>query len=438
MQLAYRIPPNRAQAGTRAAKWINPEKNELLIPTREAAYEKIRAIEKNLKAQMPRHKRAELLIARAMIFEALGTPDMVGAAEDAWKMTKTAITAHLMAVGYHHLGDMKQACAYYEQAYRFPHEAGFNIDLAYTQALLFQGKWSEAHKETLKLKKRMVYAAYLPEWDGKPCKELSIVSEGGFGDIIHTGRWIPLIQKMVEKVTVYLPPYFFETGFVDLMRAQSWCPEVKLLTETPQKVPAVGFFDLPAIFDVQPDSIPAPLKFEVDAGRIAKFRKYLGLPGGLPRVGFCWSARAMETPLCPSGVYRSLTEEQANRIITSTIDTVRLVSLQKGHDELLAPMIRPPITDWSDTAAVIANLDAVISVDTAVMHLAASMGKPVYVPLSGALDWKFGLAETSTPWYPTARLFKNNEFGFDRAVDNLIEFINGQFHNHTVVHHPVC
>jgi len=417
MQLAY----NRAQVGTRAAKWINPKQGELLIPDRASAFKQIDALERQLKGQMPRHKRAELLIARAMILEAVGSKKMLEAASDAWDFSKTAITAHLMAVGHHHFGQMDEACKYYTLAYKYPHEEGFNIDLAYTQALLFQGNWTAAHKMTLGLKKRMVYAAYLPEWDGKLCPELSIISEGGFGDITHCGRWIPILRDMGIKVTVYLPPYFFEHGFVDLMKRQSWCPDVKLLTETPQKVPAIGFFDLPAIFNVQPNNIPPSLTFEADPELV---RKYSYLRGGLPQVGFCWAARAMETPLCPDGVYRSLTEQQANQIISASIDKVRLVKLQKGFEELLGPMARPEIQSWEDTAAIIANLDAVITVDTAVAHLAAAMGKPTYVLLSGAYDWKYREANNDKcEWYPSMTLVRNNDFGFDNAVSSLCEQI---------------
>jgi len=413
MQFAY----DRAKVGSRAAKWINPKKDELLIPDRETAFKAIASFDRQLKGLMPKHKRAEILIARAMVWEALGQPEMVQAASDAWNCTKTATTAHLMAVGYHHTGNIKEACKFYERAYQYPHEAGFNIDLAYTQALLFQGKWTEAHEQTLKLKKRMVYAAYLPEWDGQPCEKLSLVSEGGFGDIIHTGRWILTLKELVKNLTVYLPPYFFETGFVDLMRAQIWAPEIKLLTETPQNVPAVGFFDLPAVFNVQPDTIPPPLPFSTNAES--------HVSGEKPRIGFCWAARQSETPLVPSGVYRALTDEQAVRIIQQTSDKLHWVNLQKG--ESLAGVQNVNLNAWPDTAAVIANLDAVVCVDTAIAHLAASMGKPTYVLLSGAIDWKFGLHETLCPWYPTMRLFKNNAWGFDAAVQNLIDFLKQEF-----------
>jgi len=427
VQFAY----DRARVGTRAAQWINPKKDELLIPNRKTAYALIEKFDRQLQAKLPKHKQAEILIAKSMIYEALGDQKMMQAAEEAFKITKTSTTAHMMAVAHHHFGRLQEACTYYTLAYRFPHEEGFNVDLAYTQALLFQGKWSEAHRMTLGLKKRMVYAAYLPEWNpAVPTASLSIVSEGGFGDIIHTGRWIPIIQEMVGNVTVYLPPFFFEHGFVDLMRKQPWCPEIKVLTDCPQDVPAVGFFDLPAVFNVQPDAIPRSLTFKADPVCV---KKYTWLrSNGLPLIGFCWAARQMETPLAPAGVYRSLTDTQADRIVAASVDKIRLVKLQLGMDELLAPMARPEISSWEDTAAIIENLDAVITVDTAVAHLAAAMGKPTYVLLSGASDWKFGLSGDTCPWYPTMKLIRNDGFGFDHAVEKCIETIeNAQFYNHS-------
>jgi len=422
MQYAF----NRAQVGTRAAEWINPKKGELLIPDRNTAYKHIASFERDLKKTMPRHKRAELLIARAMVLEAIGDQAMMPAAEEAFAFTKTSTTAHMMAVAHHHFGRIREACSYYELAYRFPHETGFNVDLAYTQALLFQGKWSEAHRMTLGLKKRMVYAAYLPEWDRRST-ELSLISEGGFGDLIQCGRWIPILRDMGKKVTIYLPPFFFDARFVALWRKQSWCPEIRVLTDAPKDVPAVGFFDLPAVFDVQPDNIPPSLTFQPDKLFVKKHQgiRDSRFPNAtLPTVGFCWAARQQEVPLVEDGIYRALAEQQAERILQAGFEKIRFVNLQKDLkiDQFAAPLIvRPEIRSWEDTAAIIENLDAVITVDTAVAHLAAAMGKPTYVLLSGASDWKFGMSGETTPWYPTMKLVRNDGWGFENAVRSVSE-----------------
>src|SRR6266403_1006290 len=364
MQVAY----DRARVGTRAAEWINPKQGELLIPDRETAYKLISSFEgqlkgrlpwhKNTRGSIPAHKRAELLIARAMVYEAVGDPKMMQATEEAFKFTKTSTTSHMMAVAHHHFGRLQQACTYYELAYRFPHEEGFNVDLAYTQALLFQGKWSEAHRMTLGLKKRMVYAAYLPEWKKTvPTPSLSIVSEGGFGDLIYCWRWVP----QCPNPTIYLPLFFFEHGFVDLLRQQPGCSPIKLLTETPQKMPAVGFFDLPAVFDMRPDNIPPSVVIKADPALSEKYRmvRTNHFPNAkIPTVGFCFAAKQQETPLVEPGTYRSLTESQAERILCAGFEKVRFVNLQKDLkiDQFAAPLlVRPEINNWSDTAAIIDN-----------------------------------------------------------------------------------
>jgi hypothetical protein len=405
----------------RATRRHVPGKEDTLVSSKEQAETLISKLEKKIDdRRTDKHSKAVYLCARAVLYEALGDRAMLDAARDAFNYSRTAQTAALYAVALHHFGRIKEALRLYEQSYRYPHESGWEIDIGYSGALLFQNKWQEAWPIIKQLKKRMVYAAYLPFWDGKPCKQVSVLSEGGFGDLIHNSRYLPLIQA--DKVTVYLPPYFFESGFVDLCRRQPWFPEIKLLTEVPMKVPAAGFFDLPALFNATPETIPpCPvwLHKNVQPPEIAQKRA---------SVGFCHAARAMETPLCPDGVYRSLTKEQADRI-QREVD-VNWISLQKDNN--------PNLKSWEDTAALIANLDLVVTVDTGVMHLAAAMGKPTWVILSGAVDWKFGLEGDTCIWYPTTKLFRNNDFGFENAVQQVIEALNAKFNNQAIGHSAVC
>lgn len=212
---------------------------------------------------------------------------------------------------------------------------------------------------------------------------------------------------------------FFESGFVELARQQPWYPEIKPLISTPMKTVATGFFDLPGIFEQTLETLFPASKWKVSEQR----HSGMSANGDKPRVGFCWAAGAAETPLCPKGVYRSLTYEQAENIIRKT-DGINWVSLQHNPPNNLG-IDAPEIKSWMDTAKIIADMDAVITVDTAVMHLAASMGKPVWLILSGASDWKFGIEDDTCLWYPNVRLFRNNEFGFESAVNNLITAING-------------
>jgi hypothetical protein len=394
----------------RATRLLTPGHDETLIYTAEQAREILTFIQEEL-PKADRRRRAELLLANASIYQALGSPEMLEVALETAKEVKTAQAAALVAVAYHMNGRIRESVQWTDIAYRRPHEAGYEIDLNYANSLLFKSDWSKAWPVILKLKKRMVYAAYLKTWTAGTTEPVSVISEGGFGDIIHTSRYIPLMNA---PATVYLPPYFFEHGFVDLMKRQPWMPPIKKLVETPQHVPAVGFFDFPAVFNTSPETIPPSPTWVADPARVEMFRKkFESLPR--PLVGFVHEARAMETPLCPKGVYRALTTEQELALKGTIGEHATLVDLQYGSN--------PDLKSWEDNAALIHNLDAVITVDTANLHLAASMGKPTWVLLSGASDWKFGLEGDTTPWYPSIRVFRNNAYGFDNAVSSVLAAI---------------
>jgi ADP-heptose:LPS heptosyltransferase len=73
--------------------------------------------------------------------------------------------------------------------------------------------------------------------------------------------------------------------------------------------------------------------------------------------------------------------------------------------------LRDELKDFADTAAIVANLDLVITVDTAVAHLAGALGKPVWILLTNAPDWRWFLEREDSPWYPTARLFRQSRHG---------------------------
>jgi len=393
----------------RGTRLLTPQLDETLIYNREQALQILDHVQKSLLSS--RH-RGKLLLARTAIYEALGDPKMLESALETAKEVKTAHAAALVAVAYHHHGRIKEALQWNEIAYKRPHDPGWEIDLNYLNTLLFRDDWPKAWKILLGLKKRMVHAAYLETWNGKPSVlPVSIISEGGFGDIIHTSRYIPLMNA---PATIYLPPFFFDSGFVDLARRQPWMPPIKLLTETPQNIPAVGFFDFPAVFETTPKTVPGSPIWIADPERVEFFNNKLQRTD-FPRVGFCREARAIETPLCPKGVYRALTTEQVDSIAAAISEHASLVDLQYGSN--------PDLKSWEDNAALIQNLDLVITVDTANMHLAASMGKKVWTILSGASDWKFGLSGETCVWYPTMRLFRNDAFGFDNAVQKVIAAI---------------
>ena len=404
----------------RATQINTPAKDETIVRTREEAFALIAQLDKKLAGNLNKQDRATYLMGRATLYEALGDILMLEAAQSAFAFTKTANSAALVAVAMHHFGRLKEANMWYERAFRYPHEEGYEIDIGYEGALLSGGgakEWLKAWKIVKKLKKRMCYAAGLPDWDGEPTKEVQILSEGGFGDLIINSRYLKMVTDRVERVTVFLPPFFFEHGFVELAEQNSWWPETKVLTECRAGILSAGFFDLPALFNTTPENVPPAPIWNAHARPII-------ITDNKPRIGFCWGAKAFETPLMQPGIYRTLTEEQTVRIIQQTSDKIHWVNLQHNATNNSGICDNPELKSWTDTADIISTLDAVVSVDTAVAHLSASLNKPTHVLLSGAVDWKYGIGGDRCLWYSMMKLWRNNDLGFENTVNNIITAIN--------------
>jgi hypothetical protein len=165
---------------------------------------------------------------------------------------------------------------------------------------------------------------------------------------------------------------------------------------------------LPLVFGTTLTTIPAAVPYVNAAGeKVAAWRERLG-PTSRRRVGLAWSG----SPGHKNDRNRSVPLAELTGLARAGVD---LISLQKEVREAdratleACPAIRhfgACLQDFDDTAALIANLDLVISVDTAVAHLAGALGKPVWILLPYAPDWRWLVGRTDSPWYPTARLYR--------------------------------
>jgi hypothetical protein len=180
----------------------------------------------------------------------------------------------------------------------------------------------------------------------------------------------------------------------------------------------IPLMSMPLAFATRVATVPAALPYlHADGGLAAAWRERLdALPGPrLPRVGVVWAGGH-------SGFHvdtlRSLTAAQFAPLLA--LPHVRWISLQKADDpaKLADPATRARLIDWTDeitdfadTAALIENLDLVISVDTSVAHLAAAMGKPVWLLNRFAGCWRWLYGRDDSPWYPGLRLFTQTRRG---------------------------
>ncbi|HWE04460.1 MAG TPA: tetratricopeptide repeat-containing glycosyltransferase family protein [Tepidisphaeraceae bacterium] len=248
-----------------------------------------------------------------------------------------------------------------------------------------------------------------PHWDGSPLQGKTILlhTEQGFGDAIQFCRYAPMVAPLGAEVIVECRAETREifrslprVGAVvargeTLPRFDCHCPLMSLplaLGTTLRNVPAT----VPYLFP--PPDIVGAWAARLDRG------------DGRAQVGLCWAG----SPLHHDDRRRSI----------SLADLAPLAGLATFHSLQQTPFdegLAPPgmrlidhsaaLTDFSQTAGLIANLDLIITVDTAVAHLAGALGKPTWTLLAFYADWRWLTKRSDSPWYPTMRLFRQSEPG---------------------------
>jgi hypothetical protein len=242
-----------------------------------------------------------------------------------------------------------------------------------------------------------------PMWDGAPLngKRLLVHAEQGFGDSIMMARYVPLIEGDVH-IEVQRPlGRLFEQSF----------PGYGLSAQGEAHPPCdlqVAMMSLPHRFGMTAENVPtvpwlAPAIWP-NHGR--ELRETGGAPtipkGDGLKVGFVWAG----SPDHRSDKRRSIALEHWKPLWS--IPGVTWYSLQVDQEPVSVPChnLKPLITDFADTAALISQLDLVISCDTSVAHLAGALGKPLWLLLPTIPDYRWGVQGETTPWYPTARLVR--------------------------------
>jgi tetratricopeptide (TPR) repeat protein len=244
-----------------------------------------------------------------------------------------------------------------------------------------------------------------PRWRGEPLNGARILlhAEQGLGDTLQFLRYVPLVQAAGGRVILDIPPR--------LRRLAEQMPGIEELAMSGDPLPGCDWqcplMSLPLAFATTVESIPA-------AG------PYLSVPetalwtaGALPwparglRVGVAWAG----SPSHPNNRFRSLALAALEPLFR--VRGAHFFSLQMGPAAAELGSVRGGLTDLSaqiedmaDTAAQMAHLDLVITVDTSVAHLAGALAKPTWVLLPHAPDWRWMLGREDSPWYPTVRLFR--------------------------------
>ncbi len=245
----------------------------------------------------------------------------------------------------------------------------------------------------------------LPRWDGRGAagRRILVHAEQGFGDAIQFCRYVPLVARSGLRVVFEVP--------APLVRLMAGLPGIEQVVARTDTVPDADCecpllslsLALGRTADMQtgaiPYLVPPPELARLWAGRLAGLR-------GL-KVGLCWAGNAFPDPTrtIPSAALATL----------GGLAGVTFVSLQK--DGAAAPAgldmidLTADIADFADTAALMAALDLVISIDSAPVHLAGALGRPTWLLNRRAVDWRWRDGETGAPWYPAIRQFRQPDWG---------------------------
>jgi tetratricopeptide (TPR) repeat protein len=265
-----------------------------------------------------------------------------------------------------------------------------------------------------------------PVWDGRTGggETVLIHGESGFGDMLQFVRYAPLVAARCGTVLLECQPQLrpLLEGFEGVHRV------VARGEALPPFTAHVPLIMLPGIFGATLDDVAWRGPYvRADAQRVAAWRSLVE-PGPGLKVGLVWAGN----PANWGDRKRSLSLDMLAPL--ARVPGATFYSLQVGP--AAAEAASPPpglrlvdhtgrIRDFSDTAALISLLDAVLTIDTSVCHLGGAMGAPTWVLLGFAADWRFHLERSDNPWYPTMRLFRQPRDGdwagaVDKVVDELM------------------
>jgi tetratricopeptide (TPR) repeat protein len=359
-----------------------------------------------------------------------------------------AETHNNLAIALEHLGRLDEAVAHYEHSLRLgPNQAETYNNLG--NALEHQGRLEAAmssYERALALKPDYAEVRYnrglllllrgdyerawadyewrwrckdnpdkrefhRPKWAGEPLdgKTILLHAEQGFGDVIQFLRYVPAVAERGANVLLAVPR--------PVIRLADNLPGVSAAFSQGDPVPDSDLhcplLSLPSAFGTTVETIPNTVPYLTPpADASAVWARRLASRSGL-KVGLVWSGNPANKLNTTRSIPLAMLE------ILWGISGVHWFSLQvgqaandiEGAAKAEINDLSPFLTDFAETAAAICHLDLVISVETAVAHLAGALGRPVWVPLAFVPAWRWLLEREDSPWYPTMRLFRQESAG---------------------------
>ena len=353
-------------------------------------------------------------VVKEKAFVGLGrSQEAVDAARQAVAMEPSASTYKTLVGALWHAGKFEAAIEASASAVQMePRQPLYHFDRS--MLLLTMGRYVEGWKEYewrrgLPAIQRVEPRFNGPEWGGENLhgKRIVLFTEQGFGDAIQFARYVPMVQARGGRVSLLCNPELKRLlARVEGVEACAAMGEPLLPYEVHCPLLSLG-----RIFETTLETIPTQIPYISAVPQDAeRWRAKLAGPG--LKVGLSWSGRPTHT----SDHLRSMSADEMARIMG--VPGVRYYNLQKFvPTEKKRPLLEngmvdvtDELTDFADTAALVANLDLVITVDTAVGHLAGALGKPTWLLVALVPDWRWGWTGEQSRWYPNMRLFRQTDY----------------------------
>jgi len=330
-----------------------------------------------------------------------------------------------IGIRLHSCGDLSGAVNYYQRALRYyPNcaTARFGLAMVHLLQAQFSIGWEEYEfRWGTRQLRRCQRNFSQPLWQGEPLDGARILlhAEQGLGDTMQFVRYVPRVAARGGKVVLEVP-----AGLRRLLDGFPGALEVITQGQTlPDFAWQCPLLSLPRAFQTGLTTIPVDVPYlKADAAAAHAWAQRLAKKE--LRIGLAWGGSLTH----PYEQHRSISLAQLAPL--TQVEGTTFYSLQKGPaarqlQNMPAAMKLIDLdslqADFADTAAIVANLDLVISIDTSLAHLAGAMGKPVWILLHYVPDWRWLLDREDSPWYPTARLFRQARAGEWQDVVNRLE-----------------
>ena len=344
------------------------------------------------------------------------------AQESLWRATDKAVAHCDLGSILGRLGRPKEAIHQYRLALALkPGDPRVRYFDSLTRLSL--GEWPEAwagHECRLQLPLGVAGRRHFPQpwWRGESGiqgRSILLHAEQGLGDTLQFVRYAPLVAQF--GATVLLEVQFGLRSVLDRL------PGVSAVFEQGEKLPSFdlqcSLMSLPHVFGTRLDTVPAAIPYlSARPDRVAAWTRVLD-PWQRMRVGLAWSGsashasdRSRSIPLAGLAPLVERTDLEWHVIQRDIRPADR--TILDDWDQITDNS--GSLTDFTETAALISLMDLVITVDTAVAHLAGALGKPVWLLLAHSADWRWLQGRADTPWYPTMRLFRQPRQGDWAAV----------------------